>query len=192
MSEDPSCRSVWPPSPTLTYPSDAAEEEATITTIHPVFNPHALALDSSHFSPQKIAIKRTRVAKQRLASAHEAWGLITQKLLLHRADIAPDDDAIATELARFGREICGQYAEATLLWRVLEDMPGADWFGKGKGVDVTLRRLNTLKGLEESLRCWEGVLLELMVLVDDDEASKECEKVRRVLEKWKDGLPGEL
>jgi hypothetical protein len=147
-------------------------------------------ISNEDLTPHQIAIKRTKTAKERLATAHEGWSFAAQALL--KAGLIPSDDMISNEMQAFGDAICGRYAAARFLWRVLVDMPVEDWFGPREKFDATLRRLRTLKGLEGSLACWEKVVLELMDLVDgmtENVSEEVCQKVKAVLGKWRRGLP---
>jgi hypothetical protein len=154
-------------------------------------------LSNTDLTPHQIAIKRTKTAYARLATAHEGWTLVVQALL--RKGLVPSDQDLTRELKEFGDAICGRYAAASFLWRVLGDMEPGNWFGPGKKFDATLRRLRTLKGLEGSLVCWEGVLLRLVEVVERMEGEEEGggdgeregvkEEVKRVLGRWRRGVP---
>ncbi|KAK4039900.1 Ketohexokinase [Parachaetomium inaequale] len=174
-------------------PTSISPDSTTTTPLTNTPTPTALTI-----TPHEIAIKRARSAKARLATAHEAWLLAAQTLV--RGDVVPrvpaaagDDKegaVIAGELQDFGDAICERYAAATFLWNVLGDMPVMDWFGSGEGkFDATLRRLKTLQGLEECLGLWEGVMLELVEVVDDEKGTRSVGEVRaavgRVLGKWR-------
>lgn len=150
--------------------------------------------------PHQIAISRAAAARQRLATAHE--GLLLCIVSFVRLGLVPDrDPRLTLELREFDLAIRGRYAAASLLWNVLGDMKHEEWFGRGNGmVDVTLRRLGTLKGLEASSRCWEGVVLGLVEIVERVEGDEEGkgeekrggeweEQVRRVMGGWRRGLP---
>ncbi|SPQ20820.1 53f022d6-453b-499c-bd49-4b8ef915a77a [Thermothielavioides terrestris] len=188
------------PAPTTTTTSTTTEEALT------------RPLTNDELTPLAIAIKRTQAARARLATAHEGWVLAARALLLAgllrprprpraRARQPSGDGA-------FGDAICGRYAAASFLSRVLVDMEPADWFGRGRRFDDTLRRLKTLKGLEASLVCWEEVLLRLMDFAEglgggaggkeEEEGGKKQgegvgqdreEELRRVLIRWRRGVP---
>ncbi|AEO63677.1 uncharacterized protein THITE_2085193 [Thermothielavioides terrestris NRRL 8126] len=208
------------PAPTTTTTSTTTEEALT------------RPLTNDELTPLSIAIKRTQAARARLATAHEGWVLAARALLLAgllrprpppRARARqPSGDGVRGEgeqgggeqldargeMQAFGDAICGRYAAASFLSRVLVDMEPADWFGRGRRFDDTLRRLKTLKGLEASLVCWEEVLLRLMDFAEglgggaggkeeEEEGKKQGkgvgqdleEELRRVLIRWRRGVP---
>lgn len=196
----------------------AASPAASASTTTPAAETAPITNDT--LTPHQIAIKRARAAKQRLATVHEGWVLAAQQLLRWRRgqlrgrspppptggeenekekEKKEEGDGLEAELRAFGDAICGRYAAASFLWRVLADMPAADWFGPGDRFDATLRRLRTLRGLEGSLACWESVVLDLVELVDrrggDGEEEEEGEEkefwdeVGRVLGRWRRGVP---
>jgi hypothetical protein len=69
-------------------------------------------------------------------------------------------------------------------------MPEADWFGPKEKFDATLRRLDTLKGLEATLVLWEMMILKLIDLVDGKgEGEVSAEELRKVLKGWRAGMP---
>ncbi|KAL2136961.1 hypothetical protein VTI74DRAFT_11143 [Chaetomium olivicolor] len=142
-------------------------------------------------TPQDIAVKHAGEAKERLAIAHE--GLALAARALSEAGVFRQCDCAAKEMKEFGDAICGRYAAATFLWRVLQDMPVEDWFGPGKKFDDTLRRLRTLKGLEASLGCWEKLVLELIDLAEEKSGQKGMETLRHdvssILGRWQRGMP---
>ncbi|KAK4121238.1 hypothetical protein N657DRAFT_554828, partial [Parathielavia appendiculata] len=166
---------------TLREPSPEPDPRATDTNTNTNADP----------SPQQIAIKRTKYAKSRLATAHEGWTIVVQTLL--NKGIVPADEGLTREMKAFGDAMCGRYAAASFLWRVLDDMPEEDWFGEGEKFDATLRRLKTLERLEGRLVCWEGVVLRLVELVEgmDGEERNEgvVDEVRRLLTRWRSGVP---
>ena len=172
------------PIPEATKTAHGDLEQETSRTTHPT-----APLTNEDLTPHQIAIKRTKTAKERLAVTHEGWTLAAQAFV--RAGTLPADAVLTKEMQAFGDAICGRYAAASLLWRVLVDMPAEDWFGPRAKFDDTLRRLRTLKGLEASLVCWEGVVLELMEVVDGKMSGggEEERRVREVLQKWQRGLP---
>ncbi|KAK4104449.1 hypothetical protein N658DRAFT_504072 [Parathielavia hyrcaniae] len=218
------------PFTTPLHPPTPASAQAAYNNIEQQSNPPTSHTVTPDLTPHQIATKRAKSAKSRLATAHEAWTLVAQTLLKHSiiiiipANQDPQDSNskvsdLTREMQAFGDAICGRYAAASFLWRVLEDMDGGDWFGRGSGsgddvrggkFEATLRRLGTLRGLEGSLGCWEGVLLGLVELVEglgqwqEGEGRKEVggkgewekrkgevvEEVRRVLTGWRRGLPG--
>ena len=136
-------------------------------------------------TPHQIAIKRAKNAQSRFATAHESWLLVAEALI--RENLLSDE--LAFELQAFVDAICAQYAAASFLWWVLEDMdPEREWLGEGEGMfDATLRRLRTLRGLEGCLVCWEGVLLKLVTLVDGEGPIEVVMvvMVRRLLGQWR-------
>ncbi len=188
MSQNPSnSRLILPqPTPATTNTAHDDLEQETTRKTHPV-----ATLINEDLNPHQIAIKRTKTAKERLAVVHEGWTLAAQAFI--RTGTLPADAALTKEMQALGNAICGRYAAASFLWSVLVDMPAEDWFGPRAKFDDTLRRLKTLKGLEASLVCWEGVVLELVEVVDGTISEGGEEEVRRrvreVLEKWQSGLP---
>ncbi|KAG7289945.1 hypothetical protein NEMBOFW57_006322 [Staphylotrichum longicolle] len=122
-------------------------------------------ITNEDLTPHQIAIKRTKDAKARLATAHEGWTMIAQTLV--KTGISSTDKALSEDMKAFGDAMIGRYAAASFLWRVLTDMPTEDWFGPKEKFDGTLRRLKTLKGLEGTLVCWEKIILDLLELVDE-------------------------
>ncbi|KAL2019082.1 hypothetical protein VTK56DRAFT_10113 [Thermocarpiscus australiensis] len=180
----------------------AAEKEAaakTTSTTSPTTTPPPTEEENDNegddLTPHQIAIKRTKRAKERLATAHEGWLLVARALHKSGALPAEDEEGLAAEMHAFGDAICGRYAAATFLWLVLRDMPARDWFGNegGDKFEATLRRLGTLKGLEGSLAWWEAVVLEMVDLVEGGEEKGLGEgvvkEVRRLLGRWRRGLP---
>ena len=178
--------SILQPTTTATKTAHNDLEQEATRTIRP-----GAPLTNDDLTPRQIAIKRTKIAKERLAVAHEGWTLAAQAFI--RTGTLPADAALTKEMQALGNAICGRYAAASFLWSVLVDMPAEDWFGPRAKFDDTLRRLKTLKGLEASLVCWEGVVLELVEVVDGTISEGGEEEVRRrvreVLEKWQSGLP---
>ncbi|KAK4233710.1 Ketohexokinase [Achaetomium macrosporum] len=160
--------------------------------------PAPLTTENIHLTPREIALKRTISAQERLETAHEGWLLVAQALV--RSGIIPGDEAISRGMSEFGHAMCGRYAAAFFLAGALEDMAPEDWFAKERQKwAATLRKLETLKGLEGSLVCWERVVLELVDLVDErnnsprkdewDYEEEWCGKVRKVLRRWRRGVP---
>jgi hypothetical protein len=166
-----------PPTPTESPPSESTPDDNT-----PPPTPHT----AKDLSPHQIATKRAEAAKARLAIAHEGWTLARETLVT--TGILRTDEAIWIDLNQFGEAICEQYATATFLFNVLANMPEADWFGPKEKFDDTLRRLNTLKGLEANLVVWERMVLEMVNLADGEVGGDELSKVP---EGWRTGMPGE-
>lgn len=169
-----------PLTPTEKPPSESAPDDNT-----PPPTPHT----AEDLTPHQIATKRTQAAKARLATAHEGWTLAKQTLVT--TGILHADEAIWIDFNQFGEAMCERYAVATFLFNVLADMPEADWFGPKKKFDATLRRLDTLNGLEATLVVWERMVLELMDLIDGKgEGEVGGEELRKVLEGWRTGMSG--
>lgn len=162
-------------------------------TKRPSMSPSAetAPITNEDLTPHQIAIKRTKDAKARLATAHEGWTMIAQTLV--KTGIASTDKALSEDMKAFGDAMIGRYAAASFLWRVLTDMPTEDWFGPKEKFDGTLRRLKTLKGLEGTLICWEKIILDLLELVDEKTSINDPnalgQKVKEVLQKWHRGMP---
>jgi hypothetical protein len=177
-------------------PSSTTTATTTTTDLTPPDTP------DQEITPRSIAIKRTVAAQQRLAQAHEGW-LVAARALCYAGVIPDYDQGISSSMQEFGDAIVARYAAARFLHEVLVGMPQEDWFGPKKKFDATLRRLKTLKGLEGSLMCWEGLLLEMLEVVDKidngggdgvralEGVRKEelCREMRRVLGRWRRGMP---
>ncbi|KAK4200951.1 Ketohexokinase [Triangularia verruculosa] len=148
-----------------------------------------LVRSDDHLISLTDAIERTRDCKARLATTHEGWLLAAKALI--RAGLVPANPEMSSDLKQFGDGICERYAAATFLWNTLQGSNPAEWLAKGKCFDASLRRIKTLRGLEGSLRLWEGITLRLLELVDRD-----FERIRRrereigeVLGRWRRGMP---
>jgi hypothetical protein len=134
-----------------------------------------------------------------LKIAQDGWALVAQSLV--RSGIIPANEPLSREVSQFGHALCGRHAAAFFLANALEDMDPQDWFSKKdrRKWEATLRRLKTLRGLEASLVCWERVVLELVELVEQREASERRDewdfeeqwvgKFERALGRWRRGLP---
>ncbi|KAK3307839.1 uncharacterized protein B0T15DRAFT_499748 [Chaetomium strumarium] len=163
--------------------------------------PAPFTTENIHYTPREIAFKRTICAIERLKIAQEGWALVAQALV--QSGTIPDNETVSREMSAFGHALCGRHAAAFFLANALEDMSPEDWFARGQSQrrkwDATLRRLQTLKGLEASLVCWERVVLELVDLVERREASSRrdewdyevewTERLSKVLGRWREGLP---
>lgn len=111
--------------------------------------------------------------------------------ILAEFGILPADQAMLQEIKDFDTAIFARYSAARFLWDVLNgiDEDGGEWLGKGKKFDDSIRRIRTLKGLEGSLRCWEGVVFGILVLVDCGEDEVDREELMGVIKKWRVGIP---
>ncbi|KAL2263131.1 hypothetical protein VTK26DRAFT_8101 [Humicola hyalothermophila] len=219
-------------SPSSTAPKILNNNSSSLTN-SPFASPNNLphsandTICTSRTTAHCIAISRADTTIQRFATCHAGLLLCIASLTGPNnsddaATILARHPSLSAELRAFDFALRERHAEARLLWHVLGDMRAEEWFGRGgdgRGkegrdhdmVGVTLRRLGTLRGLEESLRCWEGVVLELCGLVDGEREAGVCsgveagemeergkvrgmteweEEVRRVVGGWRKGLPG--
>ncbi|KAK3996574.1 hypothetical protein QBC44DRAFT_402101 [Cladorrhinum sp. PSN332] len=145
--------------------------------------------DRADLIPLSSALARAQDTKARLATVHE--GIRMAARLLHSAGIIPRNQPLFSDIKEFDNAIFARYTAASFLWNVLGGLTETEWLGKGKRFDDSLRRIKTLKGLGGSLRCWEGVVFEVLGLLDGVEEGRRVdgEVVGRALGRWRVGVP---
>ncbi|KAK4222177.1 hypothetical protein QBC38DRAFT_322976, partial [Podospora fimiseda] len=147
------------------------------------------AQDQAELVPLSVAVARAQDTKARLATTHE--GIRIAARLLLSAGVVPKNENLFQEIKEFDTAIFSRYTAACFLWNVLGGLSEDEWLGKGKRFDDSLRRIKTLKGLEGSLRCWEGVLFDVLGMLDGVDEGKKVDvgSFGVVLGRWRVGVP---